>query len=229
MFQECGERGWEAAIMYRSHDSMITRARDVLFSMFLETDCTDLFFIDDDIGCRPGSFARLMEHPVDVVGGAYRGRKDPEEYAIRPLPSGIMQFDPETKLMEVEAVATGFLRITRAAAEQVAAADPDAWYTDSTAPAGLKIRSVFDNYLDREKHQKWSEDYFFCRRYRETGGKVWVDPVLELDHTGTKTFTGCLFDYLKRMRAEQERNRPMTLLGAAKGLLAEADKAGEAA
>jgi hypothetical protein len=47
-------------------------------------------------------------------------------------------------------------------------------------------------------HQYFTEDYVFCRRFRAIGGKVWVDPILELDHTGTKVFRGCLFDYLQR-------------------------------
>lgn len=198
MLVEASEHGWVVNVAFRTHDSMITRARDVLASQFLESKCTDLFFLDDDIGARPGSFCRLMNHPVDMVGGAYRGRMEKEEYVLRPLPGGSIQADPKTLLMEVEAVGTGFLRITRDAMERVAAIDPDAWYYDHTAPKDLKVRSLFDNHLDRKTRQKWSEDYSFCKLYRDTGGKVWVDPTLELDHTGKQLFRGRLIDYLQK-------------------------------
>lgn len=228
MIMEGLENGWQVDHYFRGHDSMITRARDVIFSNFYhEPTYTDLFFLDDDVACRPGSFTRIMNHPVDLVGGAYRGKREPEEYTIRALPSGEdgrhLQFDPETKLMEVEAVATGFMRITRKCAETFVNADPDAWYYDCTAPKDMKVFSIFDNYLDRPARAKWSEDYYFCRKYRELGGRVWVDPMLELDHTGEKTFTGCLFDYLKRTQPKIEEP-PILLLDHLKGILAEHDK-----
>jgi hypothetical protein len=221
------ERGWQVDVYFRSHDSMVTRARDVIFSNFYhEPTYTDLFFIDDDVACRPGSFARIMGHPVDLVGGAYRGKREPEEYTIRALRHEdgklSLQFDPETRLMEVEAVATGFMRITRKCAETFIEANPEAWYYDCTAPKDMKVYSIFDNYLDIATRAKWSEDYYFCRKYRELGGKVWVDPMLELDHTGPKTFTGCLFDYLKRTNKEDES--PVQLIDHIKGILAEHDK-----
>ena len=35
-----------------------------------------------------------------------------------------------------------------------------------------------------------SEDYTFCRRWQNMGGKVYVDPHVILDHVGTYTFKG---------------------------------------
>lgn len=221
---EASERGWKVDLMYRAWDSMITRARDVLFSQFVASDCTDMFFLDDDLGARPGSFARLMSHDVDLVGGAYRGRRDLEEYVIRAL-DGHLQIDKSNGLMEVEAVATGFMRITRKAAEAMVAVDPDAWYYDSTAPAGMKVYSIFDNHFDRANRQKWSEDYWFCKKYRDIGGRVWIDPFLTLDHTGKKTFTGNLLEYLKRTNPDAGQPPPMmSLTEAARAMAASTEK-----
>jgi hypothetical protein len=220
---EAGARGWMIESMFRTMDSVISRARNVLFSAFLQTDCTDMFFLDADIGCRPGSITRLMDHPVDVVGGPYRGRSDTQmDYCLRTLDSGIMQFDPDTRLMEVDAVATGFLRISRNAAEKMAEAHKDDWYEDSTAPAGLKVLNVFDfKFID---HRYWSEDYTFCRRWRELGGKVWVDPMVELDHTGTKVFRGCLFDALTQAKQQEGTAVMPTTVELARAFINAADR-----
>jgi hypothetical protein len=34
-----------------------------------------------------------------------------------------------------------------------------------------------------------SEDWSFCERYREQGGRVWVDKRIQLRHTGTYTYS----------------------------------------
>jgi hypothetical protein len=202
---EAAQRGWETDTVFRVKDSMITRARNVLFSMFYASECTDLFFIDDDVACAPGSFARLMDHPVEVVGGSYRSRRgDKEEYVLKPLPNCMLELDQRQKtgLMEVEAAATGFLRITRAAAETMVSGYPDLWFHDSTAPEGLKVYCFFDFQLI--DHVYWSEDYTFCRRFRDIGGKVWIDPFLTLTHTGKDAWRGQLLEYLKRSNAQVE-------------------------
>jgi hypothetical protein len=31
----------------------------------------------------------------------------------------------------------------------------------------------------------WGEDYVFCRRVREAGFDIYVDPLIEFDHAGT--------------------------------------------
>lgn len=223
---EVTQRGWLAEEVFRTADSVISRARNVLFSMFLASNCTDLFYWDSDVSCRPGCFVRLMEHPVDIVGGAYRGRSDAENFVMRTLPSGIMQFDPATKLMEVDAIGTGFLRITRAAAERVRDAFYDDWYHDATAPEGMKIHNIFDFQLRGREY--WSEDYTFCRRARQVGLKIWVDPLLELDHLGEKLYRGCLFDWLQKNAPRESGaapQQPPALIDLAKAFL----KAGEPA
>lgn len=229
MQMEAASRGWLTDTVYRVKDSMITRARNVLFTLFLQSECTDLMFIDDDIGCAPGSFLRLMDHPVDIVGGSYRSRRgDLEEFVLKPLPGDMLQLHPDQKtgLMEVEAVPTGFMRITRAAAVKMVEAYPSLYFFDSTAP-GMRIHCLFDFALDPDAHMYWSEDYLFCKRWGAIGGKVWVDPFLELTHTGKDAFKGSLIEWLKKInaqrQAEQQAQQPASLVDAAKAMLEAAE------
>lgn len=191
------KRGWATDVIQRTADSCIQRARCFLFTHFLErTQCTDLMFIDADIGWEAEGFCRLMEHPVDIVGGAYRARSPEEHYILRPLENELMRKPPHG-LMEVEGLGTGFLRITRRAAERMVAAYPDDWYTDPTCQ-GLAVRNLFE--FEVRDHALYSEDYNFCRRWRAIADdcKVWVDPDQLLDHVGSATFRGRLIDYLQR-------------------------------
>ena len=41
----------------------------------------------------------------------------------------------------------------------------------------------------------WGEDYVFCRRARQAGFKIWIDPSIKLDHAGiVGAFIECLTD-----------------------------------
>lgn len=223
--QECLERGWKPPyVMFRSTDSVITRARNVLVAHFLQqTDCTDLVMIDGDISWEPGSLTRLCSHPVDLVGGAYRARGEPvgepEKYILRPLDHELV-VNPEHGLMEVEGVGAGFLRITRAGAEKLTEGRKEFWYCDDATAPGLKIYCLFD--FEWEAHPNgdggiyYSEDYTFCRRWRALGEKVWIDPQLTLHHTGEKMYSGKLISFLNRRYLEINPPQPPTTAELAK-------------
>lgn len=204
-YSEAAQQGWDIALSLRTTDSIITRCRNVMLADFVRSDCTDMLFLDADVSFGPGVFTRLMSHQVDLVAGIYRVRADPERYPVRPL-KDFLQYDASgSGLMEVEAVPTGCLRISRAAAEALTKAHAGAWYEDITAP-GMRIVNVFD--FELVNHEYWSEDFVFCKRWAALGGKVWIDPDLELSHCGDKIFTGCFGDFL-RARYEEAHGRPV--------------------
>ena len=38
----------------------------------------------------------------------------------------------------------------------------------------------------------------FCQRWRESVGKIWLDPSICVDHTGKKTYLGDIYSTMKR-------------------------------
>jgi len=190
------ERGDKVTIFDESGNAMIAHARDMIVAQFLAGEGTDLVFVDADVFWEPGGILKLVDHPVDFVAGAYRHRKDPEGYSVRWIAGrDELWADPETGLLEVEGVPAGFLRVSRVALERMVTAYPDKRFADSNVPNG-EAWALFDNIHDGEAY--WGEDFSFCRRWREIGGEVWLDPELELHHVGFKTFSGRIGDWLKR-------------------------------
>ena len=51
--------------------------------------------------------------------------------------------------------------------------------------------------IDPDSKRFLSEDYAFCRRWRDMGGKVYADLLGKLDHLGQWTFEGNLIESLK--------------------------------
>lgn len=186
-------------------DSLIVHARNVCAAKFLETGCTDIFWLDADVGFGPGVFTRLMSYPVDFVAGIYRVKNDEERYPLKWLPKPELHADPLTGLLEVESVPFGCVRLSRVVVEKLRDACAEDWFTANCAE-GMKCWPVFNTEI-RER-QFWGEDFYFCRRWRELGGQVWVDPELRLQHVGAefnpetgeatpKRFIGKLGDWLR--------------------------------
>jgi hypothetical protein len=51
--------------------------------------------------------------------------------------------------------------------------------------------------IDPESKRYLSEDYAFCRRWQQMGGKIYADCHTTLGHVGNLPFSGCLNDRLK--------------------------------
>lgn len=185
-------------------NAMIAHGRDLLCAKFLGSDATDLVFVDHDVTGNADVFVRLVEHPVDVVAGIYPVRSDPPNFMVRHVEGRkeLQAVNPQTGepaefgtgLLEVEGVPAGFLRITRNCLEKMVLAYPELRFADQHAPKGYGW-SLFDNIHEGDAY--FGEDYSFCRRWRQIGGKVWCDPEMELGHIGYKRFIGTYGDWLR--------------------------------
>lgn len=163
------------------------RARFV--QMFLDSDATDLVFIDDDMAWDEGAIERLLLHSVDVVGADYPRRMLPISYSARLLQrDGQWDATPnENGLLEVETLPFGMFRLTRRAVERMIKAYPELKFTEGWA--------LFHHMLDGQ--HIWEEDFSFCKRWRDTGGAVWVDTEIKAYHLGVWTYSGEYRDWLK--------------------------------
>jgi glycosyltransferase involved in cell wall biosynthesis len=170
--------GDEFHVMFLPNCSVPAAGRNALVQSFMDSDSDKLIFLDSDITFKPGELIKLAYKPADLVGGIYRFKLPNECYPIGWLP------DPELKglqanehgLLEVASLPTGFLCISRKVFETLKAAHPDREYYHMGQKAHCYFQMVFkDGGL-------YSEDSFFCREWREAGGKVYLDPEVELTH-----------------------------------------------
>lgn len=184
----------EVTLCDESGNSMIAHGRDLLCAKFLgDETATDLFFVDNDVAWPKGWMFKLVDYPVDMVAGVYPQRIDPPNFSCRYINKPELWSDPETGLLEVAGVPAGFLRISRACLEKMVAAYPEKRFADKNAPTGFAW-ALFDNIHEGDAY--FGEDYSFCERWRRIGGQVWVDPRLEMTHTGFKSFKGSFGDWL---------------------------------
>ena len=64
-------------------------------------------------------------------------------------------------------------------------------------PVGADTAMIFDTLIEPETGQHLSEDYAFCRRWRDLGGEIWADMEARLTHTGPATYRGSLVEAMR--------------------------------
>jgi hypothetical protein len=169
-------------------DSLVCRARNNLAATFLAVakDCTHLLFIDCDIVFEPWMIQRLISHDKPVVCGMYPLKRTVPGWVVNNVPGADMQ---SNGLVQVREAGTGFMLIRRDVLEAMAAAHPEIAYLPDDNENGGHPRYDFfsvgpyrDRVVDRVRYL--SEDYYFCQRWRDMGGDIWLDTKVRAKHIG---------------------------------------------
>lgn len=214
----CRERGVGLHIEFMGGDALITRARSRLAAQFLaHPDATHLLFIDADIAFRPENVFRLLDSGKDVVAAVCPLKKIDWEkaraaakadapdlqaasigYVVRFLPTEGKTVEVNDGFAKVAYGGTGFLMIRREAMQRIADAHPElrAKMGDMADPLAQEAVMVFDTMIEPETGQYLSEDYAFCRRWRDLGGEIWADLSPVLVHVGRASYAGSLLSAL---------------------------------
>ena len=206
------ELGVNVAWCQITNESLITRARNELARVFLESSHDYLMFIDADIGFDGDAIARLMLADKDVACGIYpkkevnwesvkravaAGKDDLEDHAgafvFNMVGSGDAETD-ESGCIEVRHGGTGFMLIKRGVFEHLKPHVPTYRVSSFQDPATGEYQKpltyeFFATSID-PSGALLSEDYHFCELFRKHGGKIHAQPFIRLTHTGTYVYDG---------------------------------------
>jgi hypothetical protein len=166
------------------NESLVSRARNIQVKTFL-TDPRfaklDAFmFIDADMGFDSEDVGKLWQMNKDVVVGAYP-MKRPERPPTTVWLNGKLVDLTQIKLpTQVDYAGTGFMMIRRRVFERLAERHSE-WEVEDHD--GVAYHCFFQASIPEDRVEL-SEDYFFCKRWREIGGEIWVDPSIRLRHWG---------------------------------------------
>lgn len=172
-------------------------ARNNCVMQMLKTGCTDLIFVDSDVAFQADAMLKLLAPDKDIVCGLYPFKQDEEGYPVRLVckEDGTYISDPYTGLIEVDGGPTGLMRIKREVFEQMILKYTN---TKHRNDAGEDVYSLFDTGILREPEKWYGEDYLFCLRWRDMGGKVWAEPDIDFHHIGRKMYQGNYKKFVER-------------------------------
>jgi hypothetical protein len=195
-------------------DRVIARARARLAHRFLQhPEATHLLFCDADIAFAPETALRMLGAGKDLVAGvcplkrldwekirkmALAGAPDLQAaalgYVLRFLPNAAHAVEVEEGFARIAYAGTGFMLIRREAVRRVVDAHPE---LTATLDDGERVGMVFEPMVEADTGEHLSEDYAFCRRWRDLGGEVFGDVGSRFTHVGPAAYTGSLLAALE--------------------------------
>jgi hypothetical protein len=200
------------------NESLITRARNNMVAHFLSTDFDKMMFIDADITWPAKAALELLESGHEVCGIPYptktfdwervaaaaNGRQEgdanlkPQELRQRALRFTINRSKgsppPANGWLEVDALGTGFFMMDRPVLERMRDHYREELAYKNDIKGYFKLAppehcvALFENMIEPESRRYLSEDYAFCKRWRDLGGKIHCCTKYRLIHSGTADF-----------------------------------------
>ncbi|CAB4140393.1 hypothetical protein UFOVP395_20 [uncultured Caudovirales phage] len=119
------------------------------------------------------------------------------DYVFNPKGGGgNIRIDQPVEVMEV---GTGFMMTRRSAFEKFEKAYPQYSYKPDHVrteafDGSREIMQYFQAEIDPASKRYLSEDYWFCQKLIQIGGKIWYCPWMKLQHVGSYIFGGSLID-----------------------------------
>lgn len=210
---ELAKEGWSVTQMHIGNESLITRARNSLVHNFMTQmpDYEGLMFIDADHGFVAKDVVKMINSGKDIIGGIYPmkginwesvrkaamvGKKNLELYSgsfalnLLDEPQNFKTDEP----FKVRDIGTGMMYISRKVFEEMKP-HCDTYVANGlgkeVAPGEI-VTEYFKTIIDNESGQDilLSEDYFFCKKWRDMGNDVWAAPWVRVTHVGDYTFSG---------------------------------------
>ena len=198
------------------NESLVHRARNVSIGRFMQKTDADFFmFIDADVEFDAQSVLRLLNsgHEVSVAvypkkvvmwDQAREAAENGDERNMALISSSLVANIGATKrsvvngFVEVLDGPTGFMMISREALTKMHEHYPELNCKNDHQNRDFdEYCAIFDCMIDPGSKRYLSEDYAFCRRWQQMGGKIYADCNTTLGHVGNLPFSGCLNDRLK--------------------------------
>ena len=205
--------------------SLVTQGRNLCVSCFLdEGDKYDyLLFIDSDIDFKYETIMRMIQADKDVIACPYPLKAIDWDKTVRRLKNtpdldGNMlskqgftwpikledrnHIEIKDAVAEVSHAPTGCMLIKRQVFDKMIKAYPEKRISQPTIINGKHVErenfyNFFDTYHEPETKKYYGEDFGFCKRWTEIGGKCHVLVDEYIAHVGEYRYEGRLLDDLE--------------------------------
>ena len=203
--------------------SLVTQGRNLCVSCFMESNHTHLLFVDSDIEFQTQSIFKMIASDKDVISVPYplkqifwdkawerisKGNiKNAKDLKYKGLYSYPMKVEDDKNILikdgviEVTHSPTGCMLIKREVIEKMIKAYPETEIVQKTVINGELINrpylyNLFDTMHDPKTKKYLGEDFAFCKRWKDIGGKCHALITDRITHAGEHQYRGCFADEL---------------------------------
>ena len=208
--------------------SLVTQGRNLCVAEFLNhKDNYDyLLFIDSDISFKSETIFKMIDADKDIIACPYpmkmfetdkMWKKIKETDMVKsekdllssgymyPIKIGKNELIVDKGVMEVTHAPTGCMLIKRNVIEKLIEKHPELQIYQPTVINGKETKkenfyNLFDTLHDLETKRYFGEDFGFCQRWTDIGGKVYVYVMDHISHIGDHEYCGRFYDMLTGLK-----------------------------
>lgn len=188
--------------LFMSNESLVQRARNAIVHTFLNnTDASHLLFCDSDQGFTANDVALMIKEDKDIITGIVPMKDINWELikkAVKKNKKNLIDYSgyfnttflknkDRKKVFEIKYGGSGFMLIKRQVFEKMIPFT-DYYLNGAVELNKQKVYNFFS--VDNIKNELLSEDYSFCLKWKNLGGKIWAAPWAKIVHVGTYRFSG---------------------------------------
>ncbi len=189
--QVASQLGDEIFVSFIPNCSHPAIGRNQLVQAFLDSSYDRLVFLDSDISFEPGALIRIARQKKDFVAGCTRHKTDAETYPIGWIPNRELQWD-EDKHLEIAMIGTAFVSLSRNLFKTLKEKYPGREFNHYGKDMYCYFQTPF------EGGSLYGEDTYFCKEWRAAGGKIFLNPELEITHWDfNKPYVGHIGKWLR--------------------------------
>ena len=179
--EELTKVGIEHDWLIGTNESLVTRARNEMTATFLATAHSHMMWLDADIEFTPEDVAAVHNLDADIGVGVYAMKKrDAQWFAAWKDGALVKDLDQYKGPIEVDYAGTGFMLIRRNVIQSLSKT------AESYEGPNGRVPALYMTPINNDGFE--SEDYHFCRKAREAGFKIIMDPSVRLGHWGQYRF-----------------------------------------
>jgi hypothetical protein len=202
--------------------SLVTQGRNLCVANFLNEKYSHLLFIDADIDFESKTIFKMLELDREVIAVPYPMKtlnwdriykfkgdiKDSKELSYTGFTYPIKVHDRENikvkdDVMEVTHAPTGCMLIKRQVFDKMIEKYPELRISQPTIMNGEakdkeNLWNFFDTYHDLENKKYYGEDFGFCKKWTDIGGKCYCYIGDYITHIGEYQYSGRFKDELIR-------------------------------
>ena len=215
--------------------SLVQQGRNLLVSEFLSADIKyDYFlFIDSDIDFDYKTIKTMIDKDKDVIACPYpmktlnwdkiwrRMNDEGIDQADHLMKAGftfpVKMKDPKNIMVddgvcEVSNAPTGCMLIKRKVLEDMTEHYPELKINQTTIINGKETTkpnfyNFFDTYHDPKTQEFYGEDFGFCKRWTDMGGKIYLYIMDYITHAGEYQYCGRMWDELQYNKRIEEASK----------------------
>lgn len=177
----CEKNNIEIIPIFICNESIIHMARNQFIKFAYEGNYDSLVFIDGDQSWDPIYFLKVVQSKKDALALPVCLKNDTPKFNLKTFGKlEDVKVDENTGEFTIFQIGTGFFKLSKKIIK-------DLWNSSETIIfKDEKIKMVFD--FSTEGNTYVGEDYTLCKKIREIGYDVWVNPNSTCNHIGQKKY-----------------------------------------